>query len=202
MHINPITQTPLPPHKSRRYTSKFKRLMWIHWTMASILLLLYITGIGVAHLPQISFPVWLSGFLHQSIGITFLLMLIGRILTLLQVFSTKYLKRSPKVDSTWFKTVCFRSILYLCMAIVPVSGICLRNFMGVNTTFFGISVPSLFGLNADGIELMRNVHFWYSYLFLVFIGLHAVVHWKTARSLWKNAFSISQKSNLRRRSLT
>jgi cytochrome b561 len=177
-----IAKKPNSTRKPQRQTNKFKHLMLLHWVMAILLLLLYFTGLYVARPPQADFIQWLSPLLHQSIGTLFLLLLVARIFLLLRVVGSKYLRRLPTVTSNWLKRTALHTALYFFMLIVPVSGFFLRNYRGVDTTFFGISVPPVFAANAYWADLAKDYHFWTSYLFLVFIGLHLLAHWKFMRS--------------------
>lgn len=70
------------------------------------------------------------------------------------------------------------------MLIAPVSGFFLRNFIGLDTTFFGIPVPSVFAPDENWVELARSSHFWLSYVFLTFIFPQILAHWKI---VWMNA---------------
>lgn len=178
--------------KPKRQNSKLKNLMFVHWMMASLLTLLYITGLYVVHPPQADFLMWLSAFVHQSVGTLFLILLIARIFLLLRVVGSKYSKRLPNVTPDWLKTVALHTILYFFMLIAPVSGFFLRNFRGVDTTFLGISVPPVFAVNSYWVDLARNSHFWASYIFLAFIVLHMLVHWKVVRSCLRRFFPVSQ----------
>lgn len=179
--------------KSQRQNSKFKQLMALHWAMASLLMLLYLTGLYVAHPSQVNFIKWLSPFLHQSVGILFLLLLMVRIFLLLRVVGSKYSRRLPNVTAAWLKTVTLHMVLYFFMLIVPVSGFFLRNFRGMDTTYFGISVPSVFAANRDWAAIAKSTHFWASYIFLAFIGLHVLAHWKFVRSYLRRLLLIFQK---------
>jgi len=196
MDLTTIAKKPNSAEKSNRQNSKFKHLMLLHWMMASLLMLLYLTGVYVAHPPQANFVKWLSPFLHQSVGKLFLVLLVARIFVLLRVVRSKYSRRLPNVTPNWLKTVSFHTILYFFMLIAPISGFLLRNFRGVNTTFFGISVPPIFAANSDWIVLARSFHFWASYIFLAFIGLHILVHWKFVRSRLRSFLPISHKTRL------
>jgi cytochrome b561 len=173
--------------KPNRQNSKYKHLMLIHWLMAILIMLLYLTGLYVAHPPQSNLIKWLSPFLHQSLGTLFMLMLLARIFLLLRVVSSKYSKRLPTVKPAWLKTMILHTVLYFFMLIAPLSGLFLRNFRGVDTTFFGISIPPVFAANSSWVAIAVSVHFWVSYIFLVFIGLHVMIHWKVVRCMihWK-----------------
>ena len=164
--------------KPKRQNTAFKHLMILHWIMAAFIPSLYITGVFVAHPLRVSLLAWLVPFLHQSLGMLFLMLLIARIFLLLRLFGHKYSRRSPKVTSTWLQLIILHSSLYFFMLIVPVSGFFLRNFIGLDTTFLGIPVPSVFASSETWIDLARSSHFWLSYIFLVFILLHVLAHWK------------------------
>jgi len=196
MGLATIAKKPNSTEKPQRQNSKFKHLMLLHWTMASLLMLLYLTGVYVAHPPQVNFIKWLSPFLHQSVGTLFLFMLIARILLLLRVIGSKYSRRLPNVNFHWLKVAVLHTVLYFFMLVVPVSGFFLRNFSGVETTCFGISVPPVFAVNGYWANLARSSHFWASYVFLVFIGLHMLAHWKFVRSRLRRFFPVSQKTYL------
>ncbi len=172
------------PEKPRRQNAAFKHLMMLHWVMAAFIVLLYVTGIFVARPVQAPLLTWLTPFLHQSLGMLLLMLLIARIFLLLRVFGQRYSRRSPKFTFNWLQTTILHSSLYFFMLVAPVSGFLLRNFAGVNTTFFGIHIPPIFALNKHWIELTRSTHFWSSYIFLAFILLHILTHW---RLIWKNA---------------
>ncbi len=195
MGLATITKKPDSTEKPKRQNSKFKHLMLLHWVMASLLMLLYLTGVYVAHPPQAHSVKWLSPFLHQSVGKLFLLLLVARIVLLLRVVRSKYFRRLPNVTPNWLKTVTLHTILYFFMLIVPVSGFLLLNFKGVSTTFFGISVPLVFAANSGWVGLARNSHFWTSYIFLAFISLHMLVHWKVLRSHFRRLFPVSPLSH-------
>jgi cytochrome b561 len=167
----------------KRQNAARKNLMALHWVMAAFILVLYVTGIFVTHPLQNSVLAWLIPFLHQSVGILFLMLLIARILLLLRLIGQKYEKRSPKVNPNWLRVTILHSSLYFFMAIAPLSGFFLRNFMGADTTFFGIAVPPVFDANEDWMAIVKSSHFWSSYIFLAFIVLHILVFWK---STWIN----------------
>lgn len=174
--MNWTTATEKPKHQN----SAFKHLMSLHWIMAAFIFSLYVTGVFVVHrLPLLS--AWLIPYLHQSLGMLSLLLLIARIFLLLRLVGQKYLKRSPQVNVNWLQATMLHSSLYFFMLVAPVSGFLLRNFVGLNTTFFGIHVPPVFAFNAAWIAIARSSHFWSSYIFLAFIVLHILAHWKTVR---------------------
>lgn len=182
MGLATIAKEPSLSEKPKRQNNKFKHLMVLHWLMSNFIILLYLTGFYVAHPLQSNFIQWLSPFLHQSIGTLFLLLLIARIFLLLRVVGSKYSRRLPTVTPNWLKTTALHTVLYFFMLIVPVSGFFLRNYRGVDTTFFGILIPPIVAASDYWVALAKDYHFWASYLFLTFIGLHLLAHWKVVRS--------------------
>ena len=170
--------------KPKRQNAAFKHLMLLHWLMAAFILSLYFTGVFVAHPRQKPLLAWLIPFLHQSFGVLFLMLLIARIFLLLRLVRHKYSRRSPRITSNWLKTIILHSSLYFFMLVVPVSGFFLRNFTGLDTTLFGIPVPSVFAPSENWVELAKSTHSWLSYVFLTFVSLHILAHWKT---VWLNA---------------
>ncbi len=172
--------------KPKRQNAAFKHLMLLHWIMAAFILSLYLTGVLVARPFQTT--LWLMSFLHQSLGMLFLLLLIARIFLLLRVVGHKYTRRSPNVTSNWLQTIILHSSLYFFMLVAPLSGFFLRNFSGLGTTLFGLPVPPLFAANNTWIALARSSHFWSSYLFLAFIFLHTLAHWKVIRMTVRKRF--------------
>ncbi|MBW4580251.1 MAG: cytochrome b/b6 domain-containing protein [Tildeniella nuda ZEHNDER 1965/U140] len=172
--------------RPKRQNAAFKHLMLLHWIMAAFILTLYFTGVFVAR--PLQAPLWLMSFCHQSLGMLFLLLLIVRIFLLLRVVGHKYTRRSPNVTSNWLQTIMLHSSLYFFMLVAPISGFFLRNFIGLGTTLFGLPVPSLFAANNTWVALARSSHFWSSYLFLAFIVLHALAHWKVIRMTVRKRF--------------
>ena len=178
--------------KPKRQNAAFKHLMLLHWIMAAFILSLYVTGIFVAHPFKTSLktPLWPMSFLHQSLGMLFLLLLIARIFLLLRVVGHKYTRRSPNVTSNWLQTIILHSSLYFFMLVAPTSGFFLRNFSDLGTTLFGLPVPPLFAANNTWIALARSSHFWSSYLFLAFIFLHTLAHWKVIHMTVRKRFVV------------
>lgn len=155
-------------------------LMVLHWMMAAFIFLLYATGILLVYPPPAALLDWLIPFLHQSLGILVLMLLIARFFLLLRLIRSRYARRSPKVTAKWLQTTILHGSLYFFMLIAPVSGFFLRNFIGLDTTFFGIPVSFIFAPNDRWVTLARSSHVWSSYIFLALIFLHILAHGKTA----------------------
>lgn len=173
------------PSKTNNLQSVVKRLMSIHWVMATSYLILFVTGTTMFGLGEDRFPLALLDF-HVSMGVLVIGLLTYRILTLLQVSWQKYTKRSPKFTPKWFGITALHTSLYLFMWAVPVTGILLANSSGSGSVkFFGLPLPDVFPINEAMAAFAGDLHFWFAYTFLAFILLHMTVQHKTLRAAWR-----------------
>lgn len=172
--------------KKPRQNSAFLRLMSVHWWMARLYVVLFVGGWVMTHLPKDSnYRTMLYDF-HKSIGVLTIAILTWRILVLLQVWWRKYTKRLSKFTPSWIKTFILHTLLYVFMWITPVTGVFLSNsFQTNNVRFFGIGLPDLFSQNSAIVELAKNLHFWFAYIFLAFTILHLIAQWKVVRAHWR-----------------
>lgn len=173
--------------KPRHKNIAFRDLMFLHWLTVPCFLILYGTGVIVPRLPNQPIVVAIIPFLHQSFGVLAMILLIARIFLLLRLIKYKY-SRLPKITLLWLKKLVLNTVLYIFMLIVPVSGLLLRNFGGIDTTFFGIFVPSFFSKDERLVELAKNAHLWTSYIFLLFIILHVLAQRNFIRISWNRVY--------------
>lgn len=172
--------------KPKRRNSAFQRLMDVHWWMAGCYLLLFLTGPLMSRLPRDVFGRTQLYDFHKSIAIISLILLVWRIATLVQVFWKKYTRRCPKTTSKWWQKTLLHVVLYILMVGVPLSGFLLSNSFKVNgVSLFGIPVPDIFPENKDMVEVGRALHFWSSYVFLLFVACHTYQQWHVVRGYWK-----------------
>jgi cytochrome b561 len=172
--------------KKPKQNSAFLRLMSVHWWMARLYVVLFVGGWFMTHIPKdSSYRTMLYDF-HKSIGVLTIAVLTWRILVLLQVWWRKYTKRLPKFSLSWIKTFILHTLLYVFMWATPVTGVFLSNsFQTKNVKFFGIGLPDLFPQNSAVVELAKNLHFWFAYIFLAFTILHLIAQWKVIRAHWR-----------------
>jgi cytochrome b561 len=173
-------------YKKPKPNSAFLQLMSLHWWMARLYVLLFAGGWFMTHVPTgTSLRDGLYDF-HKSIGIITIFMLSWRILVLLQVWWRKYTKRLPKFTAGWIRMVVLHTLLYLFMWAVPITGVFLSNsYQASNVRLFGLAVPDLFPQNSARVDLARNLHFWFAYIFLAFTVLHLIAQWKVVRAHWR-----------------
>ena len=176
----------MPISTKFRLNSAFKQLMSVHWWMAAIYGVLFVTGTFMSQLERgVSFRNSFYDF-HKSMGVLSMAFLTWRILVLLRVWWKKYTKRFPRFSWLWFRTVTLHTSLYVFMWAVPVSGVFLSNsFRSNNVKFFGFVLPDIFPQNSSMKDLGGNLHFWLSYSFLAFIVLHAIDQEKVVWANWR-----------------
>lgn len=172
-----------------RWTQAFQRLWTMHWVMAACFLIIYLVGMVMARLPrEVVFRGSLYN-LHKSFGMLVLGLLLIRIFMLLQVFSRKYLKRSPRLTSQWSKVFGLHVLLYCLMLVVPISGIWLSNSGGHDLPFFGFTLPNWFAENRAVGKLAEDLHFWLSYTLLACVGLHLAQQRRFVQKIWRRVTS-------------
>jgi cytochrome b561 len=169
-----------------RLNSAFKQLMSVHWWMAMVYVVLFTTGTFMSQLErEVSFRHIVYDF-HKSMGVLSMAILSWRVLLLLRVWWKKYTKRFPRFSRVWVRTIILHTSLYIFMWAVPVSGVLLSNsFRENNVKFFGFVLPDIFPKNPTMEDLGRNLHFWLSYSFLAFVGLHTIDQQKVVRANWR-----------------
>lgn len=180
--------TDMSAHRKSKPNSAFLQLMSLHWWMARLYVLLFAGGWLMTHVPDgISWRMALYDF-HKSIGVVTIAILTWRILVLLQVWWRKYTKRLPKFTPSWLRIVVLHTLLYLLMWAVPITGVFLSSsYKTNNVRVFGLAIPDLFPQNSALVDLARNLHFWFAYIFLAFTVLHLVAQWKVVRAHWRQA---------------
>jgi cytochrome b561 len=170
--------------------------MTVHWWMAALYSLLFITGTVMSQLDRDTPGRFELYDFHKSLGILVIIFLLGRIILLLQVWWKKYSRRWPRLSGGWWRTTLLHVSLYLFMVAVPISGIFLSNsFRPRNVKLFGLLLPDFWPPNSSMAGLGRSLHFWLSYTFLAFVVLHTIQQWKVVRANWRRLqqFAISQK---------
>lgn len=167
-----------------RWNHAFKRLWSIHWWMAAGFLAIYFFGIIMVRLPG-GLDIRGSMYnIHKSLGVVALGLLLARVVTLLQVYSGKYLKRRPKATAPWIRNVVLHSLLYGAMVVVPVSGIWLSNSAGQAIPLFVVNLPDWFEQNSAVVSAARNLHFWMAYTMLSLTVAHILVQRKYVQKMW------------------
>lgn len=163
-----------PKLNPRRWNLAFKRLWTLHWVMAACFLIIYPLGIVMSNLPRdVSFRGSMY-HIHKSFGVLAIFLLLYRVLTLLQVYKGKYLKRSPKFTRQWTQNVIVHGLLYGMMLIVPITGVTLSASGGHNIPLFFFNLP-IENVPKSWYKISDSLHFWLGYVSLALIILHILL---------------------------
>jgi len=111
--------------------------------------------------------------LHMSTGVVVLLLAVIRIIW----FRVSPAPKLPAAMETWEKTLTslVKSLMYLLMLLIPISGILVVNTKGNAVGFYGLfELPMLTGENEGLHELMEEVHEVIAFSLLFLVVLHIV----------------------------
>jgi cytochrome b561 len=170
-----------------RLNSVFKQLMSIHWWMAGLYLILFVSGITIERLPNDAVSIHdVIIAAHKSFGVLVLLLLGWRGYLLLRVWGKKYTKHLPKFTSNWYFKTGLHTTLYLLMLAVPLSGYWLSNaYQAHNVNLFGIPMPDLFPVSSEGASQAGAAHSRTSKVFAILIVIHFIAQHKVVEANWR-----------------
>ncbi|UTA49356.1 cytochrome b [Simiduia sp. 21SJ11W-1] len=142
----------------------------LHWLMALMIFGLIAVGNYMSGLDRDAPGRVDLILLHKATGFVFIWLLIARI-------AWAFKKPAPKLPEAFSKTerVLAKStkhLLYLLMAIVPLSGWAMANFAGSAIKFGGVSVPLLFEENRALAGFFHEVHEYAPWVLLAVVVLH------------------------------
>ena len=152
----------------------------IHWLMAALIFVALALGVWSTQLPRAEFRSDVL-FVHKSIGITVLALILVRIAVRLAVGAPAYAEPLGRLVHAAANTG--HLALYALMIAMPVTGYILSAAGGHDIPWFGLfSVPSLVPQNKALVEAGSQAH----YVLAWTIGLVLAVH--LAAVLWHAAF--------------
>jgi cytochrome b561 len=140
----------------------------LHWGSALLIFALLAIGILLEELPRGPEKLQLVG-LHKSFGVVVLILLIIRIPVRLNN-PVAPLAGIPRADVIKAKAV--QGLLYLCMLLMPVSGILLSQSAGYPVALFGLELPTLIGKSHDMHEFFEGVHGLTAWALLILLVAH------------------------------
>jgi cytochrome b561 len=176
-----MSATPQP-----RLNSVFKQLMSIHWWMAGLYLIAFVSGTTIERLPNEVSIHDLIIAAHKSFGVLILLLLGWRGYLLLRVWGRKYTKHLPKFTSNWYFKTGLHALLYLMMLAVPLSGYWLSNaYQANNISLFGIPMPDLFPVSSEAGSQASAAHSRTSKIFAILIVIHFIAQHKVVKANWR-----------------
>jgi cytochrome b561 len=171
---------PAPPKISVRPTahSYTHVAVLVHWVLAAALVAQVTLGWWMQEVPKAP-PGLRAGWfnLHKSIGLTIALIAIARIVWRIRrpvaqdAAIPRWQRRAARIN---------HALLYLCMVVLPVSGLAGSNFTVHPVLYFGVRLP---GWNHDwpaAKHLMSTLHLGAAWILMTLATLHvaaALWHW-------------------------
>ena len=148
-----------------------KTAILVHWVIAFLLMIQFLIGLDMVDIPKgpdSPRPFWFNT--HKSIGIILGCLILFRLYWRLR----SGVPESPSGTPTWERIAANLShkLLYLCMILMPISGLMGSLFSKYDLLFIGITIPKLFEHDPFIKELMTNTHQWTAYIFLTIICVH------------------------------
>lgn len=157
----------------RRYT---RTAMLLHWLMALLIFGLLPLGLYMADLPLSPQKLKLYSY-HKWAGITVLLLVLLRILWRI----THRPPPMPDSQPTWQQLAAHtgHAVLYALMLAAPLSGWLMSSALGFTTVWFGVlPLPDLIGKDKELGELLKLVHRYCNYSFILVIIGHILAAFK------------------------
>jgi len=151
----------------------------LHWILAVALAAQLALGAWMLGVPK-SPPGLRAGWfnLHKSVGITLALFVLLRVVW-------RAAHEVPDADSgpQWQRTAARTThrLLYICMALMPLSGFLGSSFTPYPIRYFGLVLPTPHIDWPAGKQLMSNLHYATACLFVALIAVHvgaALWHWR------------------------
>lgn len=153
-----------------RYT---RTAMLLHWLIAVCILGLFGLGIYMADLPLSPQKLKFYSY-HKWAGITVLLLAVARLAWRL----THTPPPLPASQPRWQHTAAHagHALLYVLIFAAPMSGWLMSSALGFSVVWFGVlPLPDLIAKNQELGELLKTVHRYLNYSFLVLVIGHALV---------------------------
>lgn len=158
-----------------RQTGRYpRRIRWLHWTMAIVILGMICLGFSMVHLVDDAVPAkftWLFPY-HKSFGMLILFLVPIRLL----------IRRSspppglPAGLQSWERHLASVAhvSLYALMILVPLMGYAMSSSytQSDGVYFFGVNLPELLPKNDARFELFDKVHAVLAYTLLALVFLH------------------------------
>ena len=153
-----------------------RRVRWLHWLMAGIILGMLAVGFTMVHLIDDKVPIkfaWLYPY-HKSFGMLVLILVLIR----LAVRRSARLPGLPQSLSLWERRLAKAAhvALYTLMILVPLMGYSLSSSFTQSdgVYFFGVNLPELLPKNDARFAVFDRLHAILAYTLLALIVLHVL----------------------------
>lgn len=140
----------------------------VHWISALVIFGLLAIGLTLEDMPKGPEKFALLD-LHKSFGLLALLLLIIRIPVRIKNPVEPLASISAKDHK---KAKAIQGLIYLSLAIMPLSGIIMSWFGGHSVAFFGLEIPSLLAENHDLHEVFEEVHGITAWVLMALLAAH------------------------------
>jgi len=160
----------VPPTDTNEPDQYSKPLRLLHWAMAALFLLLFISGPIMVDLDKTDpFRRELMGW-HKSVGVLALLSWIARV----AIRARTHLPALPDVFTAWEKQAAHwgHRLIYALMLVTPLTGWADSNLHGRPVKLFGLPLPTLFPKVEDIGTLPGYVHTVLAYTLMGLAALH------------------------------
>lgn len=148
-----------------------RMLVLLHWVLAMGLFYQLGLGLWMEDIPKDPPGIRAEWFnLHKSIGICLGLLILWRF-----GWRITHSVPAPPIGNTEFQNKLSQwahRILYLCMAVLPLSGFMGSNFSQYPIKFFGLVLPKLWDPSPEGKELFSEIHEVTAFIMMIIIILH------------------------------
>ena len=143
----------------------------LHWIVAFLLVVQFAIGLDMVNIPKgpdSPRAFWFNT--HKSIGIVIGMFVVFRLYWRVR----SGIPKSIGTSSSWEPIAASIShgLLYVCMIVMPLSGILGSLFSKYDLVFFGLGVPKIFEPDELLKQLMTTIHQSVAYFFLALICLH------------------------------
>jgi len=142
----------------------------LHWVIAAAIIVMVFLGFGSGWVPR---GPWVGKilFIHKSLGLTILLLMLVRLGWRWLNPIPSYPKKMPLWEIFSAKTVQF--LFYILIIAIVVVGLSMSSFAGHATVFWGwinVSLPVI--QNKNNAHLLANIHFYIAWIIIALFVLH------------------------------
>lgn len=144
----------------------------LHWAVAALVVVVAGLGLYMADLAETAPGRETLFDLHRSLGVTVFALLVVRAAWRAMRRPPQLVSGMPRLQRVAAKTT--HVLLYVLLAVVPITGYLLTNFDGEAVKLFGSVLPPLVAPDKAAGRLFGDVHSFAAWTLLVLAGLHTL----------------------------
>ena len=142
----------------------------LHWIIALLLLISIPTAYYMSGLLDENNMKWTLYDLHESLGITILILMIVRIIWIRKHSVIAGVKEDSKLQK--IITIIVHRTFYALLIFLPLCGWVMNSAGGYPVPVFGIELPQIVGKNDFLASITYTLHFYIGYLLVILILIH------------------------------